>query len=144
MTFQIESINISKKKGTAKIPVPEAELLAGHGIAGDAHAGPWHRQISFLAAEAIERMRDKGLKVGPGSFGENIVTRGIDWTKIPIGTHISIGATELEITQIGKECRTPCAIFYQAGDCIMPREGVFARVLKGGIIHAQDRGDYRI
>jgi len=144
MTFTVEAVNISAAKGTAKTQVQEIELLPGHGISGDAHAGPWHRQVSLLAAEAIDVMKAKGLKLEPGAFGENVVTRGFDWTKAEIGGRVTIGAVELEISQIGKECHSHCAIFYAAGECIMPSQGVFARVLKGGIIRASHRGHYHL
>jgi MOSC domain-containing protein YiiM len=137
--MKIVSIALSKKKGTRKNIVDEAVLVEEHGIEKDAHAGPWHRQVSFLASESIEQARNQGLDVSFGDFAENIATSGIDWQKIPIGTRVRLGDTVLvEITQIGKECHTRCAIYYKAGDCIMPKEGVFARVLKGGKIR---RGD---
>jgi MOSC domain-containing protein YiiM len=137
--MKIVSIALSKKKGTRKNIVDEAVLVEEHGIEKDAHAGPWHRQVSFLASESIEQARNQGLDVSFGDFAENIATSGIDWPKIPIGTRLRLGDTVLvEITQIGKECHTRCAIYYKAGDCIMPKEGVFARVLKGGKIR---RGD---
>lgn len=137
--MKIVSIALSKKKGTRKNIVDEAVLVEEHGIEKDAHAGPWHRQVSFLASESIEQARNQGLDVSFGDFAENIATSGIDWQKIPIGTRLRLGDTVLvEITQIGKECHTRCAIYYKAGDCIMPKEGVFARVLKGGKIR---RGD---
>ena len=133
--MKIISIAISKKKGTRKTTVDEALLLEDHGIEGDAHAGPWHRQVSFLAAESIEKAREQGLDVTFGDFAENIATSGIDWLKIPVGTRLRLGAAALvEVTQIGKECHNKCAIYYLAGDCIMPKEGIFARVLKGGKI----------
>lgn len=144
MTFEIVSVNISQEKGTLKHPVAEITLIPEHGIKGDAHAGPGHRQVSFLASEAINRMKAKGLQVSSGSFGENIVTCGINWAEAKVGARVLIGETELEVTQIGKECTTPCAIYYQAGECIMPAEGAFAKVLKGGTIRAEDRGDYNI
>jgi MOSC domain-containing protein YiiM len=135
----IVSIAISKKKGTRKTQVDKAVILPDHGLDGDAHAGPWHRQVSLLAAESIERARLQGLEVSFGDFAENIATIGFEWSKIPIGTKVQLGDTALvEITQIGKECHNKCAIYYMAGDCIMPREGVFARVLRGGTIQ---RGD---
>ncbi|MCG2775246.1 MAG: MOSC domain-containing protein [Desulfobacterales bacterium] len=131
--MKIVSISISKKKGTRKGQVEEASLIQGHGIEGDAHAGPWHRQVSFLAAESIEMARHKGLDVTFGDFAENIATKGIDWKKMPVGTIVQLGdSAVVEITQIGKECHSKCAIYYMAGDCIMPREGIFGRVLKGG------------
>ncbi len=138
--MEIISIALSKKKGTRKDPVEEATLLEDYGIEGDAHAGPWHRQVSFLASEAIERSRKQGLDVTFGDFAENIATEGVDWLSIPIGTKVQLGDTALvEITQIGKECHNKCAIYYMAGDCIMPREGIFARVLKGGQIRCGDK-----
>lgn len=117
----------------------EATLVQDHGLEGDAHAGAWHRQVSFLAAESIDKARQKGLDVGFGDFAENIATKGIDWQNVPVGTQLEIGDSALvEVTQIGKECHQKCAIFYLAGDCIMPREGIFARVLKGGTIRKGD------
>lgn len=132
MSGTVVAICISKEKGERKKPVPSALLLENHGIAGDGHAGDWHRQVSLLAKESIDTMRAKGLNVGHGDFAENITTQGIDLISLPIGSRLSIGDAVLEITQIGKECHTRCAIYYQAGDCVMPREGIFARVLKGG------------
>ena len=140
--FEIESVNISEKKGIPKHEVPEITLVENHGIAGDAHAGAGHRQVSFLAGEAVDKMKALGLSLSPGAFGENIVTRGMDWTLSEIGERIAIGQALLEITKIGKECHSHCAIYEAAGDCIMPRHGIFARVLKGGSIRAQDRGHY--
>ena len=137
--MKINSIAISKKKGTRKTQVEEATLIEDHGLEGDAHAGPWHRQVSFLASESIESARKRGLDVTFGDFAENIATSGIEWPKVPIGTRLKLGDTALvEITQIGKECHNKCAIYYMAGDCIMPREGIFARVLKGGKIRSGD------
>jgi MOSC domain-containing protein YiiM len=133
--MKIVSIAISRKKGTRKTCVEKADLTKDHGLEGDAHAGPWHRQVSFLASESIERARRSGLEVTFGDFAENIATEGIDWLKVPLGTRLRLGSVALvEITQIGKECHQKCAIYYQAGDCIMPREGIFARVLEGGAI----------
>jgi MOSC domain-containing protein YiiM len=137
--MKIVSIAISTRKGTRKHRVDEALLRAGHGIEGDAHAGDWHRQVSFLAEEAIERVRREGLPVGFGDFAENICTCGIDWPTLPPGTRLRLGPEAMvEITQIGKTCHRPCAIYYQTGGCIMPREGVFARVLHGGTIRTGD------
>ncbi|MBC8458733.1 MAG: MOSC domain-containing protein [Deltaproteobacteria bacterium] len=137
--MKIVSIAISKKKGTTKTQVDEASLIQGHGIKGDAHAGPWHRQVSFLAAESIEKARKQGLDVTFGVFAENIATKGIDWKKMPVGTIVQLGDSALvRITQIGKECHNKCAIYYLAGDCIMPKEGIFARVLNGGKIRCGD------
>ncbi len=136
---KIESLAVSKKKGTRKTPVDEALIIENHGVEGDAHAGDWHRQVSFLASESIERSRDQGLDVTFGDFAENIATSGIDWLSVLIGTTVQLGdAVPVEITQIGKECHNKCAIYYQAGDCIMPREGIFGRVLKGGKISCGD------
>jgi MOSC domain-containing protein YiiM len=131
---RIVAISISDKKGVQKSNVPQAKLVADWGIEGDAHAADWHRQISLLAQESIDKMRDKGLEVGPGAFAENITTEGIEVCAMPIGTRLAIGECEVEITQIGKECHSRCNIYHLAGDCVMPREGVFARVLSGGMI----------
>ncbi len=137
--MKIASLAVSKKKGTRKKIVDEALLVQDHGIEGDAHAGPWHRQVSFLAAESIEKARSQGLEVTFGDFAENIATSGIDWQEIPVGTQLRLGDRVLvEVTQIGKECHTRCAIYYMAGDCIMPKEGIFARVLEGGKIRPGD------
>jgi len=114
------------------------ELRENHGIVGDAHAGDWHRQVSLLAQESIDKMRALGLDVNAGDFAENITTRGIDLVSLPIGSRLQIGPTLLEVTQIGKECHTRCAIFYQAGDCVMPKEGIFVKVISGGTIRAGD------
>ena len=137
--MHIVSIAVSRKKGTRKTCVPAAHLRAGHGVEGDAHAGEWHRQVSFLAAESIDQAKAQGLAVDFGDFAENIATSGIDWLKIEPGTRFKVGPQAVvEITQIGKTCHKKCAIYYQAGDCIMPREGVFARVLVGGTIATGD------
>jgi MOSC domain-containing protein YiiM len=137
--MKIVSIATSKKKGTRKVTVDEAFLKKEHGLEGDAHAGNWHRQVSFLASEEIEKAREKGLEVSFGDFAENIATTGVDWKNIPVGSRIRLGQKVLvEITQIGKECHNRCAIYYKAGDCIMPREGVFARVLEEGKIRCGD------
>ena len=137
--MKIVSIALSKKKGTPKTQVEEASVILDHGLDGDAHAGPWHRQISFLASESIDTARQNGLDVTFGDFAENIATTGIDWKNTPIGTKLQLGDSALvEITQIGKECHNKCAIYYKAGDCIMPKEGIFARVLKGGKIQCGD------
>ena len=138
--MKIVSIATSKKKGTRKAAVDEAYLKKEHGLVGDAHAGKWHRQVSFLASEEIDSARQSGLDVSFGDFAENIATTGIDWKNIPLGTRVRLGSDALvEITQIGKECHNRCAIYYKAGDCIMPREGVFARVLEEGTIRCGDR-----
>ena len=138
--MKIRSIAVSKTKGTRKKPVEQVLLVAEHGVQGDAHAGAWHRQVSFLAIESIEKAKAAGLSVGFGDFAENIATEGIDWVGIPVGARFRLGKSVLvEITQIGKECLKKCAIYYQAGDCIMPREGVFARVIEGGIVRCGDK-----
>lgn len=138
--MEIRSISVSKTKGTRKKPVEQVLLVAEHGIQGDAHAGAWHRQVSLLATESIEKAKAAGLSVDFGDFAENIATEGIDWLGIPVGARFRLGKSVLvEITQIGKECLKKCAIYYQAGDCIMPREGVFARVIEGGIIRCGDK-----
>ncbi len=137
--MKIVTVAVSKKKGTRKKIVDEVLLVQDHGIEGDAHAGPWHRQVSFLAAESIEKVRNQGLDVTFGDFAENVATSGIEWLKIPVGTGIRLGDTALvEVTQVGKECHNKCAIYYLAGDCIMPKEGIFARVLRGGKIRPGD------
>jgi MOSC domain-containing protein YiiM len=141
--FIVEAVCVSSTKGVQKHAVDEVVLIPDYGIEKDAHAGKWHRQVSFLSGEDIDSMREKGLELASGAFGENIVTRGIDWSKTAaIGGKIHIGDAELEITQIGKVCHTPCAIYYAAGTCIMPERGIFARVLKGGVVRAQSCGHY--
>ena len=138
--MKIVSIAVSKKKGTIKKCVPEAELIENHGIKEDAHAGDWHRQLSFLASESIEKASSEDFKLNFGDFAENIATTGIDWKSQPIGQVFKLGETALvEITQIGKECHKKCAIFYRTGDCIMPKEGVFAKILQGGTIKVGDK-----
>jgi MOSC domain-containing protein YiiM len=135
----VQSIALSTKKGTRKTVVEEARLIPGHGLEGDGHAGDWHRQVSFLSAESIEAARARGLDVNFGDFAENIATRGLDWERVPVGARLRLGREALvEVTQIGKECHNRCAIYYMAGDCIMPREGVFARVLRGGTVRVGD------
>lgn len=129
---------ISEKKGERKTPVEAVTLRENHGIVGDAHSGDWHRQVSLLAEESIEKMRRLGLDVSSGDFAENITTSGIELVSLPIGTRLQVGQALLEVTQIGKECHTRCAIFYQAGDCVMPKEGVFAKVITGSVIRPQD------
>ena len=136
MTASVLAVCTSLNKGERKKPVTSVELVIEHGIAGDAHAGDWHRQVSLLAQESIDKMRAMGLTVSAGDFAENITTLGIDLVSLPIGSRLAIGTTLLEVTQIGKECHTRCVIFYQAGDCVMPKEGIFARVLNGGVVAA--------
>ncbi len=132
----IKAISVSKEKGTRKVNVPKAELKADFGVVGDAHAGNWHRQVSLLAVESIDRMVAKGAKVSPGDFAENITTEGLNLHELPVGSKLKLGqSVELEITQFGKKCHSRCEIFEQVGDCIMPREGVFAKVTKAGAIN---------
>jgi MOSC domain-containing protein YiiM len=138
MKGTIEAVCISKNKGERKTPVAKVTLLPNHGIEGDAHAGEWHRQVSLLALESIEKMQRLGLAVDAGDFAENVTTKGLELVSLPIGTRLHLGDALLEVTQIGKECHTRCAIFYQAGDCVMPKEGIFARVLKGGEVKTGD------
>ncbi len=121
-----------------KQPRPEIALIADHGVEGDGHAGPWHRQVSLLAQESVDSMRAKGLDVGPGDFAENITTEGVAVAELPIGTRLRMGGCLVEVTQIGKVCHDHCAIYRAAGDCVMPREGIFARVLEGGSLRAGD------
>ena len=134
----IVSINISTRKGVRKKPVESAELLPDHGIKTDAHAGDWHRQISVLAQESIDKMRDKGADVHPGDFAENITTQGLELFTLPVGTRMMLGQVETEVTQIGKECHHGCEIRRLTGDCVMPREGIFVKVLKPGTIKPGD------
>ena len=134
MDGTIISINVSDSKGVRKKPVDEAVMTAEFGIVGDAHASSeWHRQVSLLALESIKKMQDMGLDVGPGDFAENITTSGLDLPSLPVGTRMTIGTEiEGEVSQIGKVCHNRCAIYEQAGDCVMPKEGIFIKVIKGG------------
>jgi molybdopterin adenylyltransferase len=136
---KVLAVNISDDKGTKKTNVQKCSLLKDFGLEGDAHAGPWHRQVSLLANESIEKMKAMGLKVGYGDFAENITTEGVDLVHLPIGTKIRIGdSVHLRVTQIGKECHERCAIYYQAGDCVMPKEGIFAEVVSEGEVKVGD------
>ena len=136
---RIRAISVSKQKGMQKVNVPEAELRADHGIIGDAHAGNWHRQISLLEIECIDIMVAKGANVSPGDFAENITTEGIDLSALKVGDKLRLGTeVEIKISQFGKQCHGRCKIYEQIGDCIMPREGVFARVSRGGSIRVGD------
>jgi len=138
MSAKVVAVCTSKNKGERKKPVAIAEVRENHGIVGDGHSGDWHRQISLLAIESIRKMQVKGLDVGAGDFAENITTEGIDLPSLPLGTRLAIGDTVTEVTQIGKVCHTRCAIYYQAGDCVMPREGIFVKVIQGGNIKTDD------
>ncbi len=135
---RVAAIAVSEKRGTQKTCVSSAEFIENWGIKGDAHAGDWHRQISLISARRIEEFRAKGADVEYGAFGENLVVDDIDFRALPVGTLLKCGEALLEITQIGKECHNHCAIYKAAGDCIMPREGVFARVVKGGTVSTGD------
>jgi len=142
MRGKVVSVNVSKRKGVPKVPVPEAEFREEWGLVGDVHAGPGERQVSLLALEAIERQREvlRGkvcpkagtFEIGPGSFAENLTIEGLPLAELPVGTRLKVGEVLLEITRIGKECHVGCAIYKLLGNCVMPKEGVFARVLKGG------------
>ena len=135
---QVIAVCVSPDKGQRKTPVVSVMAQENYGIAGDAHAGDWHRQISLLAQESIDKMRALGLDVTTGDFAENITTSGIELVSLPIGSRLMVGQTILEVTQIGKECHNRCAIYHQAGDCVMPKEGIFARVVTGGTIRPVD------
>ena len=136
---KVLAVNISGKKGTRKTNVNSCHILKDFGLKDDAHGGPWHRQVSLLANESIQKMRAMGLNVGYGDFAENITTEGINLVHLPIGTIVRIGKqVVLRVTQIGKECHQRCTIYYQAGDCVMPKEGIFAEVLNEGKIKVGD------
>ena len=136
---KVISVNISERKGERKHPVSEIQLKLRHGIVGDAHAGDWHRQVSLLAEESIDTMRALSpLPLDAGVFAENINTQGIDLKHLPVGTHLCIGETELEVTQIGKECHSDCAIKKAVGKCVMPTEGIFAVVVREGTVRPGD------
>lgn len=141
----VVSVNISEKKGVKKEPRAEGYLLEDYGLQGDAHAGPGLRQVSLLALESIQKMREMGVDVSPGDFAENITTSYLDLPSLPIGTILEVGeGLVLEVTQIGKTCHTGCAIFQQVGHCVMPKEGIFVRVVKGGKIKPGDRINVRL
>ena len=135
----VVAISTSDKKGEKKVNLDKGELIAAHGLKGDAHAGDWHRQVSLLASESMARIQAKGLAVKAGDFAENITTEGIELWRLPVGTRLQVGeAVLLEVTQIGKTCHHRCAIFHQVGDCVMPREGIFAKVITGGTVTPGD------
>jgi MOSC domain-containing protein YiiM len=138
-TGEIVAVCVSEKKGTPKKDVGSGVLKVDWGLEGDAHAGKWHRQVSLLALESIARMQEKGLNVKPGSFAENITTEGLELHTLPVGTRLRIGSALVEVTQIGKVCHDRCAIYHLAGDCVMPKEGIFVRVLEPGTVEAGDR-----
>lgn len=140
LSQRIVAVCTSKEKGERKTDVGQAELQEGFGLIGDAHGGDWHRQVSLLAIESIDKMRAAGLDVGPGDFAENLTTQGVNLYILPVGTRLRVGdSVLLEMTQVGKECHDRCAIYHQAGDCVMPREGVFATVVSGGLVKTGDR-----
>ena len=134
----VVSVCVSEKKGTVKIPREEIALKKDHGVVGDAHAGDWHRQVSLLAVESADKLREKFPWITPGAFAENILTEGLTLYELPVGTLLRVGGTLLEITQIGKECHFDCEIRQKTGDCVMPREGVFAIVLDEGVVRPGD------
>jgi len=136
---KVVAINISEKKGVIKKPIEQGLFIEEHGLDGDAHAGKWHRQVSLLAQESIDKMKKAGVEgLSAGKFAENITTEGIVLYELPVGTKLKIGITIQEVTQIGKECHGGCEIKRQVGDCVMPREGIFTRVIKGGVIKPGD------
>lgn len=135
---KVTAICISEKRGTQKVNIHEANFIEDFGIENDAHAGKWHRQVSLISYEQIEDFKKRGAQVEPGAFGENVIVQGIDFKNLPVGTRFRCNGVELEMTQIGKKCHSHCQIFHQVGDCIMPREGVFAKVLKGGSFKVGD------
>lgn len=139
MNGVIKAICISEQKGTRKHTVPIAVLTKDHGILGDAHAGNWHRQVSLLANESVDKMRAKGVELNAGDFAENILTEGIDLKSLPVGTQLKIGEAKLEVTQIGKKCHHDCEIRRLTGECVMPTEGIFTKVIRGGEIRPGDR-----
>ena len=137
--MKVAAVSISAEKGVKKKPVPSGELVAGHGLLGDAHADGTHRQLSLLDMASIQKMRAQGALVNPGDFAENITTEGICLHELPVGARLAIGEEILlELTQIGKECHSGCAIAKQVGSCVMPKEGVFCRILRGGLVKAGD------
>lgn len=136
---RVRAVNISATKGVIKDPIDEGYFRANHGLEGDAHAGEWHRQVSLLAVESADKVRAAGFDIDDGRFAENITTEGIELYTLPVGTRLKIGESVQEVTQIGKECHTGCAIKQTVGDCVMPREGIFTRVLVSGVVKPGDR-----
>ncbi len=136
---KVISINTSKEKGIPKDPLQQGVFVENFGLEGDSHGGDWHRQVSLLGQESIDKIKALGIKdLQPGRFAENITTEGILLYELPIGTKLKIGDTLQEVTQIGKECHTRCAIYHTVGDCVMPKEGIFTKVLKGGLVKVGD------
>lgn len=138
MVGQVKAICISEQRGTQKHQVPSAHFIVNHGIEGDAHAGNWHRQVSLLSYDKVVEFNKRGAGVDHGAFGENLVVEGIDFRGLPVGSIFSVGTAKLRMTQIGKECHSHCAIFHRVGECIMPREGVFAEVIQEGTMQIGD------
>lgn len=136
---KVIGISVSDKKGVPKTPIPEGEFIVDFGLKDDAHGGNWHRQVSFLGQESIDKMTALGIKgLCTGKFAENVTTEGIELYTLPIGTMLKIGEALFEVTQIGKECHQKCAIYHKIGDCIMPKEGIFAKVIQGGMVRPGD------
>lgn len=135
---KIMAVCISERKGTAKIKIEEGNFIEEYGIERDAHAGRWHRQVSLLSYETIEAFKKRGAELEDGAFGENVIVKGLDLVHLPIGTRLKSGSILLEVTQIGKECHDHCEIYKRMGECIMPSNGIFTRVLKGGIMREGD------
>ena len=135
----IKAVCISEKRGTVKKNINEVKVIKDFGLEGDAHAGKWHRQVSFLSADIVDEFNEKGASVIEGDFGENVLVYGIDFKKLPVGTKLICNDVKFEVTQIGKECHSHCEIYKRVGDCIMPREGIFAKVLEGGMIKVGDK-----
>ena len=136
---KIIAVSVSETTGVAKENVPEAKFVPNLGVEGDAHSGDWHRQVSLLAVESINKVNEKGIVTKPGDFAENLTTEGIELHTLPVGTRLNIGeGVIMEVTQIGKKCHTGCAVFERIGDCIMPREGIFAKVIEGGVVRPGD------
>lgn len=137
--MRVVAINISEKKGVPKVTIPEGNFIEEFGLEGDAHGGKWHRQVSLLGIESIDKMKAVGVQgLCTGKFAENLTTEGVVLYELPVGTQLKIGDTIQEVTQIGKECHQKCAIYHTVGDCVMPKEGIFTRVLKGGVVKAGD------
>ena len=135
---QVMAVCISERKGSQKKEISEGHFIEEFGIENDAHAGKWHRQVSLLSYETIEAFKERGAEIGDGAFGENVIVKGIDLVRLPVGTRLSCGDILLEVTQIGKECHSHCEIFKKMGECIMPANGIFTRVLHGGVMKEGD------
>lgn len=136
---KVLAVCVSEIRGIQKKDISKVELIENYGLKNDAHAGTWHRQVSLLAIEKIEEFEKRGIELEHGAFGENFVVSGVDLVKLPIGTRLKIGEAEIEVTQIGKQCHSRCHIYDTVGDCIMPREGIFAKVIKGGMVKVDDK-----